>query len=89
MQTRSGHMVSPQFGKMGNITDLSTSNFKLADGNCFNIKNEGIDSVILEVKLAGGDEFIETKFEPGWNPEIIKEIKYKAAAADYSLKYGY
>lgn len=89
MNTRSGHMVSPQFGKMGTVTGLAAANFKLADGNCINLKVEGVDPVTLEVKLAGDDEFTETTFEPGWNPEIIKEIKAKAAAADYNLKWGY
>lgn len=89
MQTRSGHMVSPQFAKMGTITGLAAVNFTLLDGQCFNVKVDDLDAVTLEVKLAGDEAFTQTTFEKGWNPEIVKEIKADASAGSYNLKWGY
>lgn len=40
--TRSGEHVSAQIGKMGVIDNLQNADFSLADGMCFNIKNDGI-----------------------------------------------
>ena len=85
--TRSGEMVSAQIGIMGEITGLQDSDFSLADGQPFNVKNDGTESVSLEIKLAGMEDFIETTLEPGWNPEIIKEIKQ--SSLDLNLKWGY
>ena len=87
-ETRSGQMVSAQIGKMG-IIDSSGGDFCLPDGQFFNIKNDSGDVVPLEVSLAGmGDtDFIETIFDVGWNPEIIKSIKSTSITGD--LKWGY
>lgn len=77
MNTRSGESVSAQIGKMGTIADLANADFQLADGQPFNIKNDGIQPVTLSVQLAGmkDGDFIETQFDCGWNPEIIKTVK--------------
>lgn len=86
--TRSGEQVSAQIGRMGKIINLAQQNFSLNDGQVFNIKNDGV-SLTLEVRLAGmkEDEFISTTFQPGWNPEIVKEVK---KTSDYTnLKWGY
>ena len=88
--TRSGEHVSAQIGKMGVIGDLSNGNFALADGQCFNIKNDGISPVELEVQLAGMPDgtTIKTKFDCGWNPEIVKVIK-ATSLPSINLKFGY
>ena len=90
MDTRSGEMVSMQIGKMGLITNLANANFSLSDGQSFNVKNDGNTYVDLEVRLAGmnAGEFVSTRFDVGWNPEIVKEVK-KTSLAGLKLKYGY
>lgn len=87
MDTRSGEMVSPQVAKMGAI-DISASDFALTDGQSFLIKNDGETAVNLYVKLAGMDDFIQTRIECGWNPEIVKAVK-KDSSATFNLKWGY
>jgi len=90
--TRSGEMVSPQIAKMGAITGLTTTNFKLPDGVVFQLKNDSYEVVTLDVKLAGMDDndgFVTTNFGLGWNPEIIREIKSDASLTNVSLKWGY
>lgn len=86
--TRGGEAVSPQIGKIGAITGLSAGNFKL-EGVPFNLKNDGETAVVLEVNLYGDEpgNFIATRFEVGWNPEIIREIKQTSQTVD--LKWGY
>lgn len=88
-RTRSGEFVSPQIGKMG-VIDMSAGDFTLPDGQVFNVKNDGSQPVILSVQLAGmGDgDFIETQFECGWNPEIIKAVK-QTSLSGINLKWGY
>lgn len=90
MITRSGDMVSAQIGKMGSISNLNNANFSLSDGQPFNIKNDGAQYVELQVRLSGmaEGEFITTKFEVGWNPEIVKEVK-QTSLTSLNLKYGY
>lgn len=90
MNTRSGESVSAQIGKMGTIADLANADFQLADGQPFNIKNDGIQPVTLSVQLAGmkDGDFIETQFDCGWNPEIIKTVK-QTSLSGTNLKWGY
>ena len=42
-----------------------------------NIKNNGDEAVTLSVHMydAPAGVFVETKFYPGWNPEIVDEIQ--------------
>ena len=88
--TRSGEGVSAQIGKMGAITGLADGNFSLADGQCFNIKNDGTQPVKLSVQLAGmsDGDFIETQFDCGWNPEIVKAVR-QTSLSGINLKWGY
>lgn len=88
--TRSGEGVSAQIGKMGTITWLANGDFSLADGKCFNIKNDGNSAVMLEVQLAGmsENETVTTLFEVGWNPEIVKAVK-QTSLSSLNLKWGY
>lgn len=88
--TRSGEVVSSQIGKMGVISGLERQNFALANGQCFNIKNDGDEPVLLSVQLAGAEEgeFVETYFEVGWNPEIIATIKQTDNTTN-NLKWGF
>ena len=87
--TRGGEAVSAQIGVIGVIENLNTQNFKKEDVP-FNLKNDGDTAVTLEVNLWGMPlgNFVATKFEPGWNPEIVREIK-QTDAAGLDLKYGY
>lgn len=86
-KTRAGEQVSAQIGKMG-VVALTDSGFSLPDGQCFNIKNDGIAPVTLSVRLAGMSDFIETQFDCGWNPEIVREIA-PTSLANINLKWGY
>lgn len=62
------------------------------------IKNDTMDitdpdnpvpkSVLLEVKLINDSNFVSTYFAPGWNPEIVKEIK-QSSIEGINLKRGY
>lgn len=88
--TRSGEMISAQIGKMGAIVSLQESDFSLPDGQCFNVKNDSTKPVALFVQLAGmpDGDFIETSFDPGWNPEIVKVVK-QTSLSGLNLKWGY
>jgi hypothetical protein len=83
-------MVSAQIGKMGVIDNLQENDFSLPDGQCFNIKNDGMQPVTLEIQLAGMNEgeFVETTLEVGWNPEIVKVVKQTSLPGN-NLKWGY
>ena len=87
--TRGGEAVSAQIGVIGAIGGLDRQNF-LSEDVPFNIKNDGDESVTLEVNLWGMPlgEFVSTKFDPGWNPEIVREIK-QTVTNGLDLKYGY
>ena len=89
-ETRSGEFVSAQIGKMGMIDNLQESDFKLQGGQVFNIKNDGTQPVKLSVQLAGmkDGDFIETQFDCGWNPEIVKAVK-QSSLPKLDLKWGY
>lgn len=84
-----GEVVCFEPSIIGVVSNLSTSNFSLKPGNPFRLKNDGDLPVKLEVRLSkmNNDEFIETKFDLGWNPEIIVEIKQTSTSVD--LKWGY
>lgn len=90
MFTRSEEVVSAQIGKMGAITGLQDGNFNLEGNMPFNIKNDGLEQVEIEVHLAGdkSDSFVSTVFYPGWNPEIVRKVK-ATSLSSINLKYGY
>lgn len=89
--TRSGEQISAQIGKMGSIVNLTTEDFSLSNGMSFNIKNENLAPVTLEVQLAGmaDNETVTTQFSSGWNPEIVKRIVKNASLSNLNLKWGY
>ena len=89
--TRCGAIVSTQFAVMGEISFTGDSSFSLDNGAGFLIKNDGEASVELEVRLEKmpADEFVETNFAVGWNPEIVKEIKKPSSTTGLDIKYGY
>lgn len=86
--TRGGEVVSPQIGKIGAVIGLDSSNFSV-EGVPFNIKNDGEGAVFLEVNLWGMEpgQFVKTRFETGWNPEIVREIKQ--TSINPTLIWGY
>lgn len=88
--TRSGEQISAQIAKMGVIEGLDKGNFTLQSGQNFQIKNDGVQPVSLQVRLAGMEEgtFIETTFEIGWNPEIVRVVK-ATSLSGMNLKWGY
>lgn len=91
METRTGEVCSPQIARMGSIGNLGTTDFQIADGMTFNIKNDGESAVMLEVQLAGMDdgETVTTLFEVGWNPEIVKRVVKSTSLPDgVNLKWG-
>jgi formaldehyde-activating enzyme involved in methanogenesis len=89
MGTRSGADLSLQLAKFG-VMDLAAANFKIEGNTKFQVKNEGSDAVNLEVIPADAedDTFISVKFEVGWNPEIVREVK-KNTTEGLALKWGY
>ena len=88
-ETRSEVVASLQVAKMGEI-DLKKGNFTLGNGKAFQLKNDGTTPVELEVRLYEMEEgqFVKTKFDCGWNPEIIGEIK-QSVLSNLNLKWGY
>lgn len=80
------------FNKDDLITSLQVSKLKAIPSGNFNpgiyflIKNITEENISLEVRPAGQEDFITTVFYPGWNPEIIAEIKN---VTSNQLQYGY
>lgn len=52
-------------------------------------KDDGEGAVFLEVNLWGMEpgQFVKTRFETGWNPEIVREIKQ--TSINPTLIWGY
>jgi hypothetical protein len=91
METRAEVKTSLQIAFMDVVTNLAGADFKPSNERgpiYFLIKNDGTAQVELEVKPMKGDAWITTKFDQGWNPELIREIKLNATAG-LDLKYGY
>lgn len=82
--------IRPQIAAFGVIDHLNDKNFSLDNGNSFFIKNEGNEPVKLEVIPAGSEDrkFIETTFVPGWNMELIQEIRQTPEVKN-DLRFGY
>jgi hypothetical protein len=82
-------MVSAQIGKIGAIDGLQNGNFSII-GVPFNLKNDGETPVTLSVNLWAMEqgEFVATRFDTGWNPEIIREIR-QTSLSNLNLKWGY
>ncbi|MBD5228874.1 MAG: hypothetical protein HDS69_02365 [Bacteroidales bacterium] len=86
MTNRNGDLVSAQVSVGGPVT-FDGGNFRKDVPFC--VKNDGEAAVVLEVNLWGmpEGEFITTRFETGWNPEIVREIK--ATSSKTALIWGY
>lgn len=88
MTNRNGDLVSAQISVIGKVEFTDGANFKKDVPFC--IKNDGETAVELEVKLWGmaeSDGFVKTRFETGWNPEIVREIK--VTSQTNALLWGY
>lgn len=86
MVNRNGDLVSAQVSVAGPVK-FDGGGFRLDTPFC--VKNDGEAAVFLEVNLWGmpEGEFITTRFETGWNPEIIREIK--STSQKTALIWGY
>lgn len=91
IQTPESIEIIPQVTDFGNIQGLRTTDFNL-NGKNFLIKNENIEDLWLEVKPALSQSFVKTKFIPGWNIELVKEVKKDATLTvdqEANIKWGY
>ena len=84
LRTKKGQVVRMQVTEWENITDLKTEDFS-KEGVAFVIKNENDASIVLEVMPFDGDTFVATKFNPGWNIEIVKAVKTNILLTDDEL----
>lgn len=86
MKNRNGDLVSAQVSVIGPVK-FDGGNFRSDTPFC--VKNDGEAAVVLEVNLWGmpEGEFIATRFETGWNPEIVREIK--ETSIKNALLWGY
>ncbi len=90
-ETRAEVKTSLQIAVMGVVTNLATADFKIdvvKGPEYFLIKNDTSATVSLQIKPMKGDSWITTNFDPGWNPELVREIKLNATVG-LDLKYGY
>ncbi len=92
METRAEVRPSIQIAVLEEVTNLATQDFApVKDDGAplfFLIKNDGPAQVELEVKMMKGTAWIATKFDPGWNPELVQAVRTNVSA-DINLKYGY
>lgn len=72
---------SLQVSKLANIP---AGNFN--PGIYFLVKNITDENITIEIRPAGQKEFISTVLYPGWNPELISEIKNVTVN---QLQYGW
>lgn len=66
------------------LQDIPAGDFK--PGRAFVVKNITDDAIQAEVRLVNQENFVTTQIYPGWNPELLAEIK--DVEAD-TLQYGY
>jgi hypothetical protein len=69
-----------QIGDAIAVPNLASADYEPTSGIPFLIKNDGADTISLEVKYANGTEWISTKFLPGWNVDQVKAIKTNVTA---------
>lgn len=70
--------------QVSKLKDIPQGNFN--PGIYFLVKNITDNNVTIEVRPAGQSEFVSTVLYPGWNPELISEIKNVTAN---QLQYGW
>lgn len=59
--------------QVSRLINIPAGNFNM--GRYFLIKNITDNNIKIQVRPAGQSEFIETTLYPGWNPELVYEIK--------------
>lgn len=70
--------------QVSKLKDIPQGNFN--PGIYFLVKNITNNNIAIEVRPAGQSEFVSTVLYPGWNPELISEVKNVTAN---QLQYGY
>lgn len=70
--------------QVSKLKDIPQGNFN--PGIYFLVKNITDNNIAIEVRPAGQSEFVSTVLYPGWNPELISEIKNVTAN---QLQYGW
>lgn len=70
--------------QVSKLKDIPQGNFN--PGIYFLVKNITDNNITIEVRPAGQSEFVSTVLYPGWNPELISEIKNVTAN---QLQYGW
>lgn len=66
------------------LKDIPAGDFN--PGIYFLVKNTTDENITAQIKLGSSKEFVSTVLYPGWNPELILEIKGVTAN---TLQYGY
>lgn len=70
--------------QVSKLKDIPQGNFN--PGIYFLVKNITDNNITIEVRPAGQSEFVSTVLYPGWNPELISEIKNVTVN---QLQYGW
>lgn len=70
--------------QVSKLKDIPQGNFN--PGIYFLVKNITDNNIAIEVRPAGQSECVTTVLYPGWNPELISEVKNVTAN---QLQYGY
>lgn len=70
--------------QVSKLKDIPQGNFN--PGIYFLVKNITDNNIAIEVRPAGQSEFVSTVLYPGWNPELISEVKNVTAN---QLQYGW
>lgn len=66
--------------------DLS-QDFSFGKGTYFLVKINGTVPVTLTVIYADDNIEVETSFQPGWNPDVLKEIKADALITNVQVGF--
>ena len=77
---------TPDTANIGTIKNVDMSVGYKCD-SAVNVKNNGDEAVTLSVHMfdAPVGEYVETKFYPGWNPEIVDEIQANAEVSNIQI----
>ena len=75
---------SLQISVIGTVT--AGASFKIGDGEAFLLKNITEDNISVEIVPYSQEESVTTILYPGWNVELVKEVKNAKAN---TLQYGY
>lgn len=70
--------------QVSKLNDIPAGNFN--PGVYFLVKNITDNNISIQIRPAGQANFVETILYPGWNPEIVSEIKNVTGG---QLQYGY